>query len=267
MSQVPQGKDMKATYENIIVCCPSCGRENIFNRASDLKGVLHPIDYLEVSCLFADCARPFYLSGDLINSAYEMLIYDCYELLERKHYSYCILNLAQAFEAFFSQYLRVVLLYRAFASDSKKCEGDIEKLNDLMKLLHGKIEKLSFDRLRYLFFCQALHPPHPSSLRQAEDVINTLPFKSNPVLPSDDSIRNATIFSNKRVPDLLVRLRSCNVSKLRNQVVHKSAYRPTLDEVNDALKETREILFPLGQLLDIRSDDLNWYMRRRHEQA
>jgi hypothetical protein len=54
---------------------------------------------------------------------------------------------------------------------------------------------------------------------------------------------------------------------LRNQVVHKSAYRPTLDEVNDALKETREILFPLGQLLDIRSDDLNWYMRRRHEQA
>jgi hypothetical protein len=263
MRQVLQGRDIKATHENITVRCPSCGRENIFNRASNLKGVLHPIDYLEVSCLFADCASPFYLSGDVINSAYEMLIYDCYELLVRKHYSYCILNLAQAFEAFFGQYLRVELLYKAFVADLRKREGDIEKLNDLLELLHWKIEKLPFNRMRHLFLCQVLHPPQPSSLRQAEGVINTLPCKAKLVLPSNDEIRNAAIFTDKRVPDLLVRLISCNVSKLRNQVVHKNAYRPTLDEVNDALKETREILFPLGQLLDVRFNDLNWYVQPR----
>ena len=266
MSQVPQGKDMKSTYENIIVCCPSCGRENIFNRASDLKDI-GPIDYREVSCPFADCAKPFYLSGDFINPAYEMLICDCYELLERKHYSYCILHLAQAFEAFFSQYLRVELLYKAFASDSKEYELDIEKFKDLMKLLYERIENFAFRPMQKLFFHQVLEPLHPLSLRQAEGVINTLPSKSKLDLPSDDEIRKATISSDKRVPELLVRLKSCNVSELRNQVVHKNAYRPTLDEVNDGLKETREILFPLGRLLDVRIDHVSWYMRNLHKPA
>jgi hypothetical protein len=254
---------MRATYENIIVCCPWCGRENIFNRASDLKDVPQPIEYAEVRCLLPDCAKPFYLNGDLTNSAYEMLVFDCYELLERKHYSYCILNLAQAFEVFFSQYLRVELLYKAFACDLEKNDADIVNLNRLMKRLYEKIENLAFSHMRYLFFYQVLHPPHPSSLRQAEGVIEALPCKGKVVLPSDDSIRNATIFSNKRVPEILVRLRSCNVPKLRNNVVHKSAYRPTLGEVNDALKETREILFPLGQLLDVRIDDVDHYVRPR----
>lgn len=262
MRQVPQGQNIKPTYENVIVSCPSCGRTNIINRASDLK-VLHPIDYFEVSCMFADCGNPFYLSGDVINSAYEMLIYDCYELLERKHHSYCILNLAQAFESFFSQYLRVELLYKAFASDLRKREGDIEKLNRLMELLFANIAGFSFDRLRRLFFVLVLQPSHPSSLGEAESVINTLPRKSKLDLPSDHNIRDASIFSEKRLPLLLVRLRSCNVSMLRNQVVHKNAYRPTLDEVNDALRETREILFPLGQFLDVRFDDLNWYIQPR----
>jgi hypothetical protein len=254
---------MKATYENIFVECPSCGRENIFNRASDLKGVLHSIDYLEVSCLFADCGRSFYLSGDVANSAYEMLIYDCYDLLERKHYSYCILNLAQAFEAFFSQYLRIELLYRPFACDPRACNRDVANLNRLLKLLHEKIETLAYEGMRYLFFSLVLHSARPSSLRESEGVINALPCKNKLVLPSNDGIRNASIFSDKRIPELLIRVRSCNISKLRNQVVHKNAYRPNLDEVSNALKEAREILFPLGQFLDVRFDDLNWYIQPR----
>jgi hypothetical protein len=32
---------------------------------------------------------------------------------------------------------------------------------------------------------------------------------------------------------------------LRNKVVHKSSYRPTLDEVEDCIKETRNIVFSL----------------------
>lgn len=265
MRPVEQGKDLRATYENVIVRCPSCGRENIFNRASDLKGVAEPIVYAEVSCLFPACAESFYLTGDVCNPAYEMLIFDCYELLERKHYSYCILNLAQAFEVFFSQYLRVELLYKPFGSDLQRNRADIADLNRLMQLLYKRVKCFAFVGMRYLFFHQVLQPTRPSSLREAEGVINTLtlPRKRKPVLPSDDAITGATIFSNKQVPEILLRLKRCNVPELRNNVVHKSAYRPTLDEVNDALKETREILFPLGQLLDVRIDDVNRYLRPR----
>jgi hypothetical protein len=263
MRGVPQGKDMSATYENIVVRCPLCGRGNIFNRATDLKGISQPIDYAEVSCLFPDCAKSFSLSGDVSNSAYEMLIFDCYELLERKHYSYCILNLAQAFEVFFSQYLRVELLYKPFASDFKKNQADVAKFSELMRLLYQTIGHFTFRPLRNLFFYHVLHPPGPSCLRQAETVINGLRRRSASLLPSDDSIRSAPVFTSDRVPEILARLKSCNVPDLRNSVVHKGAYRPTLDQVNDALKETRGILFPLGRLLDVRVDNINWYTRQR----
>jgi hypothetical protein len=254
---------MKATYENFIAHCPWCGRENIFNRASDLKDFA-PIDHRDVNCLFPDCSKPFYLSGDVINAAYEMIIWDCYELLERKHYAYCILNLAQAFEVFFSQYLRVDLLYKPFASDLIKYEGDIEKLNDLMKLLYRKTEKLSFERMKNLFFARVLDAAQPTSLRQSEQIISGFPDEPPwPPCPSDEKITSAAVSADERVKDLLLRLKSCKVPQKRNDVVHKSAYRPTLNEVNEALKETREILFPLAPALRVHIDDVNWYMRQR----
>lgn len=257
MNRIPQGKDMKSTYENLIASCPWCGRENIFNRASDLKG-FDRIDYLEVLCLFADCAKPFFLKDDLIHPAYEMMIYDCYELLERKHYAYCILNLAQAFEVFFTQYLRVQLLYKPFGSGRDK---DIERLNELIELLYSKMENFTFHVMRNLFFYRVLNASQPSSFHEAEKIINGFPDK--PPCPSDEDIRNASISADKRIWELLLRLKSCKVPQTRNRVVHKRAYRPTLNEVKDALKETREILFPLAQALKVQSDDVNWYMRQR----
>ncbi len=68
-----------------------------------------------VYCSDTRCSKPFHISGDLVSAAYEMLIFDCYDLKEEKKYGYCIRNLAQAWESFFSLYLRVSLLYRPFA--------------------------------------------------------------------------------------------------------------------------------------------------------
>jgi hypothetical protein len=249
MEGTPKAKDMRPTFENFIVGCPWCGRENIFNRASDLKN-FGLIDYLEVSCLFADCARPFYLNGDIINPAYEMIIFDCYELLERKHYSYCVLNLAQAFEVFFSHYLRVELVYRPFALDPDR---DIDQFKELMQLLYR--------RLRNLFFCLVLQARHPASLREAESVIRVLAGKLDG--PSDDDIRNGRALADKGTTELLLRLKYSTVAELRNRVVHQGAYRPTLDEVNSALEETRAILFPLARALEVHVDNVNWYMRQR----
>ena len=257
MNQISQGKDMKTTYENFFAWCPTCGSENIFNRASDLKD-LDLIVSREVNCQRPECRQPFYLSGDVVSPAYQMLIFDCYELLERKHYAYCILNLSQAYEVFFAQYLRVELLYKPFACDQDK---DINLLNELVKRLYAKTETLPSGRMRNLFLRLVLQDRHPASLPEAEVDINLLPCTAD--RPPDDEIAGARLFNNKRIPQLLLRLTACKVASLRNQVVHKSAYRPTLDEVDDALKDTREILFGLARDLGVHSDDVNTYMRQR----
>ena len=77
MDHIPEGKDMKKTYENFTAGCPWCCHQNIFNRASDLKDFA-PIDHRDVICF--DCSKPFYLAGDVIDPAYEMMIFDCAEI-------------------------------------------------------------------------------------------------------------------------------------------------------------------------------------------
>ena len=169
MNEVPEGKNMEGTYERFIASCPWCGRRNVFNRASDL-GDFEPIDHKDVSCLFPDCSKPFFLTGDTINPAYEMVIYDCYELIEQKYYAYCILNLCQSFELFFSQYLRVELVYRPFASGvrDERLDLDIRHFNDLRNLLYARLRGLTFEPMRNLFFCLVLRGPGPGSLEEAD---------------------------------------------------------------------------------------------------
>jgi hypothetical protein len=254
MSEIPYATEMRSTYENFIARCPRCGFENIFNRASDLKD-FRPIDFKVVTCLSTDCRQPFTINGDFINPAFEMLVSDCHELLERKHYAYCVLILAQAFEVFFSHFLRVELLYRPFGLEE---DPDIERLNHLARLLYKEVRQLSYRGMRDLFFRRVLKPIHPKSLREAEDVIVAPDFRSDLRLPDEDELQNA---GNQRLSAVLTELRSCRVHELRNRVAHKMAYRPTLDEVNAALGETRRILFPLAYILGVRCDDINCYVR------
>jgi len=57
-------------------------------------------------------------------------------------------------------------------------------------------------------------------------------------------------------------LKETGISALRNKVVHKSGYRPTRDEAEQAHEEAQSILFPLTWLLDLH-DEINWYMMRQ----
>src|SRR5260221_158441 len=109
MSNIPIAKNRRSSYENFVAQCPCCGKDCIFNRASDLH-TLEPIAGLDVSCQSDDCRKPFRSVGDSVNSAHEMLILDCYELIEAKHYMAVILSLTQAYEVFFSLFFRVELL-------------------------------------------------------------------------------------------------------------------------------------------------------------
>ena len=59
-------------------------------------------------------------------------------------------------------------------------------------------------------------------------------------------------------------LKATKLNKLRNQVVHKRAYRPTREEAESALEETRSIIFPLTRRLDLH-DDISWYVALKEE--
>jgi hypothetical protein len=116
MTEIPYATEKECTYENFIARCPLCGFRNIFNRVTDLQDT-EPIRFREVVCLNDRCKQKFNINGDLVSPAFRMLVFDCYPLKEEKKYSYCILNLAQAYEVFFSLYLRVELLFRPFSQD------------------------------------------------------------------------------------------------------------------------------------------------------
>jgi len=232
--------------------CPWCGQESIFNRATDLKD-LSPIAFRTVSCLNPACGQPFNINGDLVNSAHEMLVFDCYELLQLKHYMNCILTLAQAYEAFFSLFLRVELLYKPFARDIGK---DAKHLNRLADQLYEKVKKHSFARMRALFLCQLIAGPRPANPAEAEVAIAGL--KDRPSEPEDTELE---ALSDRHLVDLLKALKRTTINTLRNQVVHKQAYRPTREEAEAALEEARSLLFPLTSRLGL-YDDINWYMRR-----
>jgi hypothetical protein len=241
-----------ASYENVAVVCPWCQRECIFNRRSDL-GTLEPIVGREVSCLHPECDKRFWITGDRANSAHEMLIFDCYELLGRKHYMSCVLSIAQAYEMFFSLFFRVELVYRPYAAERGHC---IENLNRVHQMLLDTMKPHSFDRMRRLFLRYLVDGHSPTNLSEAEAIV--LELRPPKETPSDSDI--STLNDADLVP-LLLRVRRTTIGDLRNAVVHKDGYRPSASEAECCIGEARESLFPLTYRLDLH-DDVNHYTMR-----
>jgi hypothetical protein len=251
MSAIPVAWNKRTSYENFVAECPSCGKESIFTRASDLR-TFKPIVGRDVSCQSADCGKPFRIIGDSVSSPHEMLISDCYELVERKHYMNCILSVAQAYEVFFSLFFRVELVYKPFGAPSRR----LADLNRLSEELHEKIRGHTFARMRALFLRHIVSGRSPKNVAEATAMVAALP--DCPRDPKDSAIDS--LDDAKLVP-LLKALKATSIHVLRNQVVHKRAYRPTRQEVDEALEEARSLLFPLTSHLGL-CDEINWYMRK-----
>lgn len=178
---VPYATKTSEDYENFYAHCPWCGFNNIYNRVSDLEDTT-PIGYKEVSCLNRTCGQPFAINGGLIDPAYRMLIFDCYELKEQKKYSYCILNLAQAFESFFSLYLRVHLLYRPFGKVEREdlASGGLDQLDVLASKLYEATNKYAFKDMCSVFLSCVLSGENIASLDEAERRIRVLNLNKQP---------------------------------------------------------------------------------------
>lgn len=250
MSNLTIAKNKRTSYENFVAECPCCGKDSIFNRASDLH-TFEPIAGLDVTCQSDHCRKPFRIVGDSVDSAHEMLILDCYELIENKHYMSCVLSLAQAYEVFFGLFFRVELLYKPFASDP---DQELSDLNQLSAHLQRAVAKYSFSHMRALFLSFIVTGHSPKTLAEAATVITA--FRNPPLVPKDAEIES---LSDAKLVSLLRALKGTNINTLRNQVVHKRAHRPTRDQVDAALKETRSILFPLTSRLQL-YDEINWYL-------
>lgn len=254
MKDIPVVPGKRTTYENFIVDCPFCGKESVFNRASDLK-TFDSIAGRDVTCLNNECKKAFRIVNDTINDAYAMLIFDCYELCNQKHYISCILNLVQAYEVFFALFFRVELLYKPFWVESKRKVCD---MNGVAKDLHDKISKHAFAQMRALFLQHVLTRPRhsPQSIDEAAKIVDGFPKR-----PNDPSHAEITALHDPKLTPLLMALKKTKIHELRNNVAHKSAYRPTRHEVEEAIKEARSILFPLAKYFDLH-DDINFYSRR-----
>lgn len=234
-----------ATYENIAATCPHCKQEIIFNRATDLK-TFEPISGQEVACLNTACKKPFHIGGDTINPPFEMFIFDTQGLYEQKRYSSCIVSFAQAWETFFANFLRLELVYKPYVRDQ-----DLDKLNSELDKLYNASKTSTFDPLRSVFLRMLIDPTLVTTVDAL--VAQYAVLKQRPPRADLASIDAAVKPYAETIYDT-------RLGELRNQVVHKQAYRPRKDEVDQYSHETRSTLIPLGQALGVQGDDVNWYV-------
>jgi hypothetical protein len=247
----PKALVKNPTYENFRALCPTCNRWNVFNRASDI-GSFELVSNATVTCEYSDCGQTFTIGGDWINPGWQMLILDCEDLKAQKHYAYCILNLAQAFEMFFALYLRVQFLYKPYASEKP---DHLEGFNRCSGLLYETTRKHAYAKMRNIFVNLLLRRPSFGTLAESETAITGL-LASLANEPSDNDIRG---LGDAKLADVLMRLKKSTVSDLRNDVVHKQGYRPTINEVCSAIDETTGILYALNRQLGQPADSMYFY--------
>ena len=207
---------------------------------------------MEVHC--TKCAASLWIISDSINAVYEMLLFDCVDLLENKQYAYCVLNASQAFESFASLFLRVRLCYRPYAREQ---DGDLTSLNTSLAELYAVSKDFGFAKLRAIVSNLILQNAEPTTLTEARRLIRSIA-----VLTSAPSKAVIAGHGDQRVALLLRKLQLTRVHECRNKVVHQRAFRPTRAQAEAAVEEARSILFPLGDALGILGDDILMYLHR-----
>ncbi len=247
----PYSQKMLPTYENFIAVCPTCNFENTYNRITDLKEI-EPISFMTVKCF--GCHHLFNINNDTVSEAYQYLILDVYELKKQKRYMYCILNLAQAMESFLSYSIWVKLVWQPFKDGV--IEG-VEEFNSISNRFYDKSKRDTFGNLRGLFFKIYLNNLNFSSISEIEDFIKNH-SRYRKYKPTDREIQD---YPDLNLANLFLKLKTTKIPDLRNKVVHKYSYRPTLEEVEECLKETRDIVFRLAAHLKIK-DNLYYFVNR-----
>lgn len=119
------------------------------------------------------------------------------------------------------------------------------------------MKKYTFYPSRNIFFQLYINQPN---LHTTQDIYNFVAdnnlknVKNKQINTWSSPINN---LHNQKLKDLFCKLLYTKVPDLRNKVIHKQSYRPSLQEVEQCEEETREIVFLLGHYLEIKKHIYN----------
>jgi hypothetical protein len=236
------GEIKSKDYETITAQCDECGSLSIVNRVDDI-GDPGPYDSgCYVGC--TECGRTFWVYGDAIDPAYELLLFDAEEHMRAKHYILCVTSLAQAWEMFFATFVYSNYLYRPYHRNVRHPE-ERERFEGLADQLGDAIWNFTFDQLRNVLVNTVVEGVRPRTLDESEVAIARIKgddFGQRPAKARVDAL------SNSSVRAVLLQLQELRIGELRNRVVHKDAYRPRRWEVEVCSDEIRVLYRAKGRL-------------------
>lgn len=239
--------DIGADYETITMPCHSCGEVNLYNRATDLRD-LGKVVGKEFPCF--TCGKPVRISIEYGNPPYEMFIFDCYTFRAERRYMLAVSTLAQALEMFFALGVEILLFHHVRNADKDVTDEELGGLGDE---LFESTKTYTYFRMRNLLLNCAVQRLRPTSLAEARAVIARIPSLSDE--PSDSTLEAVT---DSALKPLLVRLKALPIGTLRNWVIHKHAYRPNLDELNECLDPAHELTSQIWMHLKLSESLRGW---------
>ena len=236
------GEIERKDYETIAARCDGCGSLCTFNRVEDIgdPGPYHSGRY--VVC--TECGRPFWVFGDAIDPAYELLIFDAEEHMRRKHYMLCVMSLAQAWEMFFATFCYSNYLYRPFYRTARYHER-LERFDDFAERLADAIRNFTFDPLRNVLVNTVVEGVRPRTLDESEVAIARIRGEDFGERPAKERV---DAFADSSVRAVLLQLRGLRIGELRNRVIREDAYRPHRAEVEECAEEIRVLYRAKGRL-------------------
>jgi hypothetical protein len=161
-----------------------------------------------------------------------------------------VLSATTAYELFFSHFLRVELVYRPSRRDHLTQRDDIAWLNATATSLRDKTARCTFAPMRRIFLRLAIDGARPATLSAAEACIANIQVKP-PAIDRSEIERLA----DEPFRKLLLAVHDATIADLRNNIVHKTAYRPQLGETKAAVDDANHAIFGLSHHFDLQDDD------------
>ncbi|HEX9985962.1 MAG TPA: hypothetical protein VGF69_22060 [Thermoanaerobaculia bacterium] len=223
-----------ADYETISVTCDFCHANLRLNRRDDLRE-LSAISGRNLTC--SSCHREFWITGDIVNTPYEMFIFAADAHFESKHHMLAVMSLAQAWELFLATFAYSNFVYRPSWLQQRHAAAREELTRCEQKLEHAT-RNFNIRNLVNLTTHTIVRQMHPRTLAEAEPMIEQIEQQRLHRDPSNEDIATIT---DDEIHAAVQRLRNLQIVDLRNKVGHKQAYRPTAKEVMACIEE--EIVF------------------------
>jgi hypothetical protein len=233
-----------ATHETVTANCDRCGAECIFSRRDDLHTIM-PIAGKRVVC--ATCGESFWISGDTVTDSWRFILNDAKADHRAKRYGPAITRACHAWELFMYACAEAIFMFRPYFSEQSD-ERDFDSLNELSRRLRAETKKFTFGPLKNLMsnvIARRIAPHTVDDATRAIASISSLSLR-NPV-PAD-------VLAGIREADLLRLIEGLNgltVGTLRNDVIHKTGYRPAAEEVERCLHDEVGLLYRLKDRLGV----------------